>query len=218
MQRAVDSEPPLLGQLKRYEIERLFGSRSLGFDLAHPEPTVLTGANGSGKSTILRTIDSIGSGDWMRLLQLPFGRIVLTFDSRHTISISRQESALIIGMDSDDWRFDPTQLPQVELSESTLPIRRTGVRTWEYRGRVYNERQATRLVAVEQMLARDAPPWLVDLPHRFPILYITDQRLIVDPTLHRDPARTSMSSAVSTRRAVHEAARHLSRAIGITLR
>src|SRR5690349_24855421 len=77
---AADGPPPdPVGPLLQVEIESLLSRRDLAFDLTPERPTILTGSNGTGKSTVLRMINSVGSGDWLELGSLPFGSLALHF-------------------------------------------------------------------------------------------------------------------------------------------
>src|SRR5262249_25473887 len=78
-----------LGRLQSYSVKGLFGRFDYHFELDAHEPTLLTGVNGTGKSTILRTIDAVSAGRWDSLTEIPFDRLLLGFDGRH-VEISRK--------------------------------------------------------------------------------------------------------------------------------
>ena len=63
---------PTIGRLIKYEITDLFGIFDYMFDLDSAGLTLLTGVNGTGKSTILKTIDAVSTGNWVSLLEVPF--------------------------------------------------------------------------------------------------------------------------------------------------
>src|SRR5262249_26984985 len=89
--RQTDSTTGLdaLGRLQSYSVKGLFGRFDYHFELDAHEPTLLTGVNGTGKSTILRTVDAVSVGRWDSLTEIPFDRLLLGFDGRH-LEVSRK--------------------------------------------------------------------------------------------------------------------------------
>src|SRR5437016_5275165 len=83
--RQTDSTAGLdaLGRLQGYTVKGLFGRFDYHFALDAHEPTLLTGVNGTGKSTILRTIDAVSAGRWQSLAEIPFDRLLLSFGGRN---------------------------------------------------------------------------------------------------------------------------------------
>ena len=105
-----------VGRLVRYKITGLFGMFNYDFDLDPEGPTLLTGVNGTGKSTILRTIDGISTGSWGTLLRIPFRSLTLGFDSKREFNISRAKTRTQISLTGeDDW-----SIPQRPALERTL--------------------------------------------------------------------------------------------------
>src|ERR1022692_712193 len=82
------SRPPL-GRLRRYRVENLFDMVTYDFDLDPHGPTLLTGVNGTGKSTILKTIDAVSTGSWLALVEFPFTALTLEFDTNQIFQINR---------------------------------------------------------------------------------------------------------------------------------
>src|SRR5262245_61098298 len=78
-----------IGRLTGYSVKGLFGGVDYEFDLDVDEPTILTGANGAGKSTILRTVNAIASGSWPRLAQIPFRSLALAFERGPQLRVKR---------------------------------------------------------------------------------------------------------------------------------
>src|SRR5215468_1658412 len=81
-----------LGCLQSYSVKGLFGRFDYHFELDAHEPTLLTGVNGTGKSTILRTIDAVSAGRWGSLAEIPFDRLLLGF-GHPNIEVSRKPKA-----------------------------------------------------------------------------------------------------------------------------
>src|SRR6266545_4060547 len=73
--------PKSIGRLEHYSVSGLFGTRDIDFALDERAPTLLTGVNGTGKSTVLRTIDAISTGRWAVLFEIPFSLLTLRFSS-----------------------------------------------------------------------------------------------------------------------------------------
>jgi predicted ATP-binding protein involved in virulence len=92
-------QAPNLGHLAQVEVRGLFGDRRFRFDLDRREPTLLTGSNGTGKSTILRIIDAIGTGEWHALVRLPFTIASLEFESGETFVCHRSHDAFEVTCD-----------------------------------------------------------------------------------------------------------------------
>src|SRR5262245_52615611 len=57
--------------------------------LSQDEPTIITGSNGTGKSTILRMLEAVGTADWPTLSTLPFKTLRLKFDRLKQLRIDR---------------------------------------------------------------------------------------------------------------------------------
>src|SRR5437660_702327 len=92
-----------LGHLARYAVKGLFDHRDYSFAIDGDEPTILTGANGTGKSTILRTIDAVGSARWADLHRIPFKRLLLHFDTGADLRVTRKEDSLLVELDGKAW-------------------------------------------------------------------------------------------------------------------
>src|SRR4051812_30977644 len=101
---ALPDEP--LGRLVRYEAEGVFGFRHIDFDLNPEGMTILTGANGTGKSTVLRSINAISAGDLRAFWDLPLAAVTLTFQKRRRLRAERTSggvSLTLTGEKSYDW-------------------------------------------------------------------------------------------------------------------
>jgi ABC-type transport system involved in cytochrome c biogenesis ATPase subunit len=178
--------PKQVGRLLRYSIKGLFGHYEHKFDLAEEGPTVLTGPNGSGKTTVLKTINAIGAGEWTDLLRLPFRSLTLKFEDGPQLRVDRNRKGLKVtwGKESWLWGTEDNEQERLFLEESAAFEGRT---SWpDPRGVApspaeIRRRQAMRrhwLEHVETQM-RKAPAWIRDFDQRFPVRFITDQRLVI---------------------------------------
>ena len=79
--------------LKTIIVTKLFGSLRHRVPMAIGGPTVLTGGNGTGKSTILRLIDAVSRGDIEALVRAPIGGLELQFHSMPSLLHESHRSA-----------------------------------------------------------------------------------------------------------------------------
>lgn len=185
--------------LEFIEVRGLFGRLNYDIAVDRQLPTVLTGANGTGKSTILRLVHAIASGDLTPVVLAPIQEIRLSFAGEPDISISRIAADWRVrvkwGENEDDvqpydfsdfppWvnqalrEFDPEvedieQLLRIYARDSgrSLSEARTIARRIEKRSEVHAER----------------PEWLFHFQRKFQVLYVTDQRLVIGDAT--DPRR-----------------------------
>ena len=172
-----------LGRLDAYHIEGLWGRRTIHFSPVRPGPTLLTGANGSGKSTVLRTVHAVGSGLWLDLLATSFETLELHFDTGEWIRVSRvperSDEALLVALSGyEPWLLDRRELdfPDTDELGAYRGVRRLP-NGWEMEGRIYSASELRELLAIRDAAALDEAEWVADIPSRFPVLYIPDQRL-----------------------------------------
>ena len=212
-----------IGRLIRYEITELFGIFNYSFDLDAEGLTLLTGVNGTGKSTILRTIDAISTGNWFALLEIPFKSLTLGFDSDRELVVSRMKSQVTVALTGEDTWSLSTSSPSSSPSERGF-AREPEVFLSRYNQLLSLEREASAIseAAVRAELAhlrarlRDViplPKGAERLSYTFPVLFITDQRLIVDSPRKRSERESS--ERVSTRVAADEAARQIAQEISV---
>lgn len=178
-------------------IEGLFGERDLELKMATSGPTVLTGSNGTGKSTILRLVYAVSSMDIATLVNAPIRVLRLSFSHIPAFVMTRST-------DRDyEWTFewgphrdivtskgDIGNLPewvidalrdndfnvQAALDHLLDYVNRSDVRPDEYRA-------ARDLLSGldPQVLRPSAPAWMELLQDAFPAVFVTDQRLVVEP-------------------------------------
>jgi ABC-type transport system involved in cytochrome c biogenesis ATPase subunit len=209
-----------LGRLHRYSITGLFDTFTYDFDLDTQGPTLLTGVNGTGKSTILRTIDAVSTGSWLTLAELPFRSMTLEFDSERSLKIERLNGGMQVSLTGEEsWEFtgardniDIMHLRDLEAELEYLRNAETDVYSADSRSeaRELSRRQAIlveRRYEIERRIRAGRhprfPEWSARLGEIFPVLFITDQRLIID----------SPNRERSTRAAADEVARQIAREI-----
>jgi len=217
-----DGQAETLGHLRELAIRGLFETRSYTFQLERKEPTLLTGSNGTGKSTILRIIDAIGTGSWRTLLNYPFSSITLTFESGTEITAEKHEpNRLVVVLNGQSFDFDVSQAP-VELSDEDIARilpdfhRLTSGRFADPGGRLLSREEVWEKIATTgyTVLSREFKP-LAEFVNAFPLLYITDQRLVVSE--ERLAANRTRAVRTPNRGAADLAARELSHQSQIAL-
>lgn len=216
--RRTSSPKPLskLGRLRTYRIENLFENFTYDFDLDSNGPTLLTGVNGTGKSTILRTIDAVSTCRWTTLAQVPFTSLALGFDTDRVLKVDRLEGGFNISLTGESsWKF--TLVPEYEADRRLfIDLQReyAALRALEEEAPMSeHDLDEIRREAVERRLAAEhyrtrqspAPEWAAKLAELFPVLFITDQRLIIE-----SPGRASGRER-STRAAADDVARQIVR-------
>ena len=184
----LDEVPDPYGRLVRYEISGLFGQHDHAFDLELEEPTILTGANGTGKSTILRTINAVGTGRWGQLLAVPFKSFTLRFENAPLVRVTKIKSGLRIEHGGEDWRWDPTGS---EASGAALDRRQMELFQAEYsdlfdRDPALARREIARRVREHRLPegywpkeTLHPPDFVRRIPAAFSVRFVTDQRLVI---------------------------------------
>jgi ABC-type lipoprotein export system ATPase subunit len=182
------------GGLRRIVVRGLFGLRNYDIDVDSKFPTVLTGSNGTGKSTLLRLVNAASTGDLWTLATAPLERLELHFahmdpfrlvapafgesaevqwgDRKHILQVSSVIAEL------PDWAMRVLQEraggPAPDLLESLTASAQTSGVSFEEFGEIRDVITGTRLLLPE------APEWLGEMTEQFPVLFVTDQRLVVD--------------------------------------
>jgi ABC-type branched-subunit amino acid transport system ATPase component len=216
--------PPTLGRLRRYRVTKLFDTFNYDFDLDVHGPTLLTGVNGTGKSTILRTIDAISTGRWDALVEVPFSSLELEFDTDRVITVERSSGEMQVSLTGEkSWNFpfnpdfdtDLTYIREVDRELARLRRMEEELYALEVPDREREVVLAERRQLIERRLHllqsrtrhQPVPSWPSELSERFPVLFITDQRLIIDSP------RRSTERERSTRAAADEVARQIAQEI-----
>jgi energy-coupling factor transporter ATP-binding protein EcfA2 len=193
--------------LARIVVRGLFGQRDVDIQMAVGEPTILTGANGTGKSTLLKLVNAVSEGNLQVLASLPLESFELYFENLPTFRLIRGSKSrgptVTWGNEKVDLRHLDTKLfsdfpvwvnelvmsaADADLAEllsdeararglTSDEYRRLRERLFLWRGRSHSEETHNR-----------KPDWINKLPEAFPVLFVTDQRLIVE---HERSGRTN---------------------------
>ena len=203
-QASLDEAPVPYGRLVRYEISGLFGQHDHAFDLELEEPTILTGANGTGKSTILRTINAIGTGAWPQLFALPFKSLTLRFEHSPLIRVTRLKGSLKVEHGGEAWRLNARD-QRVRMQAAGLDLEvpldqfefdEPGLSQAAKAERVYRSLRAERAWRHERDLfeAGEIPEPLREISKRIRVRFVTDQRLVLYGDVPRRPASRRRAS------------------------
>lgn len=93
-------------------IKNLFGLYSYEIEIPKDRKlNIITGLNGTGKTTILKILDNLSKGNLYYIFELPFNEICLRFDER-TLKITSSE---IIKKDAGSGDEDKDDIPDKEL-------------------------------------------------------------------------------------------------------
>ncbi|MEU2655870.1 AAA family ATPase [Streptomyces sp. NPDC007325] len=170
------------GYLRKYSILGLFDFHNHTFHFDVNEPTILTGSNGTGKSTVLRTINWISSGDWASLARLDFGKIVLDFDNAELVVRKIDYEHLEVTLRADSFRPKPWRYSRQAdpLADRDL-VRRLSVLQEELPFDEWEELSAsTRQHLISRLTGErhsNRPLWIEKLSTSFPVVFVSDQRL-----------------------------------------
>ncbi len=211
-------------RLLEIRIFGLFGDRTFRISIEDEFPTVLTGGNGTGKSTILRLVHAVASGDLIALADAPLERMDLLMSDESVISLNRRRPLRAFEL---TWRGNSTILPSVagvnqlpkwarELFadnnfDSKLSFAATFERARELR---ISFQEAQRIRELFGNMTQDAsvrtnpPTWVEELRAGFDTVFVTDQRLVAEQD---DSPRTSQTRRL--RSAVELASADLGRRI-----
>lgn len=218
-----DHHTDTVGHMRELSIRGLFDTRSYTFELDLKEPTLLTGSNGSGKSTILRIVDAIGTGIWLTLLSYPFLSITLKFESGTELTVERADPKnLIVVLNGQRFDIDGSQVP---FDVDDDGIRRlmpeyhymASGRFADAYGNVFSREELVEKAYSLGHLAALSEEYrpLAEFVESFPLLYVTDQRLVVSE--ERLAAQRPKPVRLANRGAADLAARELGRLIQNTL-
>nr|VFK50363.1 MAG: Predicted ATP-binding protein involved in virulence [Candidatus Kentron sp. TUN]VFK51532.1 MAG: Predicted ATP-binding protein involved in virulence [Candidatus Kentron sp. TUN]VFK55990.1 MAG: Predicted ATP-binding protein involved in virulence [Candidatus Kentron sp. TUN] len=82
--------------LKKIQIKGLFDKFDYEIELKEGGLTILTGPNGYGKTTILKTINAVATGNLAFFFKLPFAEITLVPDGAETICLRKKNETIEI--------------------------------------------------------------------------------------------------------------------------
>lgn len=200
--------PEPLGNIRSLQIDGLLGRPPLELRPARGGPTLLTGANGSGKSTILKALEAVGTGRWSVLVELPLSALRVEFESGEYIRVARHgDRRLLLSSGRQRWTFDQSRFEffqrQYRRVIRDLPTRESGSSPAEHLDVPVDPNDLPAFLRKEL-----APPeWVADFVQRFEVQFITDQRLVVQETNQRRTGR----EVVPIRRVVEHYAEELGR-------
>lgn len=186
--------PPSGIALESIEIGGLFGRPEFSIHLDSTQPTILTGANGTGKSTILRLINALANSDIITLASAPLERLALRVRGLETFVMTKSDShgfdlswgERIGRLEVSKRVLDLPLWSRQLLEESRFDVEEAAERMSELAGS--NGVPFAEYVAVREGLAAikgsgpvlTAPDWLSEYGAAFPVLYVSDQRLVTE--------------------------------------
>lgn len=206
-------------------MRKLFGTKNYDIDLSTNAPTILTGSNGSGKSTILSLVKAVSAGDLITMARAPLELFELSFDKGRPFLFKKNVS---LGTCSIEWgEYSPHSFRGI-VDEDELPdwardfsfdFSKIGQKTAAMELRdlarvnhvpLSEYRRVANLVAfaTEGPEGADVPAWLAHLQNEFPVALITDQRLLMEGGDSRRDV-LSKNTNQSTLRAVENASRQI---------
>jgi energy-coupling factor transporter ATP-binding protein EcfA2 len=160
---SVESGPGLaLWPLKQVKVVGLFGMRSYSLPL-DPSTTIVTGENGSGKSTVLRAIHLISNGLWGAFHDLPLGAIELSFADGTRLEAANSDAGVVLSGRGEPWTIDVQTMEYADprrrrewlaLSRDLEGRQRAGAPTASLRRRLADLRAQAEVV--------EGPDWVAD--------------------------------------------------------
>jgi ABC-type lipoprotein export system ATPase subunit len=198
--------------LESVEITGLFGRPRFTLFLDQKQPTILTGANGTGKSTILRLINALSNSDVLTLASAPLEKLVLNVQGIEAFTMTKSEvspgftlswgnrrgrisvSKRVLDLPSwatqilEECRFDVDEA----IEKMAEGIGTHGIPFGEY----LPAREALMAIKGSGQVVT-APDWLSEYGAAFSVLFISDQRLVterVNRRRHGAPSRQKTNS------------------------
>jgi ABC-type ATPase involved in cell division len=185
--------------LESVEITGLFGRPKYTLNLDQNRPTILTGANGTGKSTILKIISALSNGDVVALASAPLDSITLNVRGLEPLSMVRAESGRGFELTWGDYsgRLDATrELLDMPLWATQL-LEESSFDPDEALERISETAQGNGIPFAEYAFVREGlrtagespviqmPDWLSEFGSAFPVLFVSDQRLVTEKSNKR---------------------------------
>lgn len=183
-------------KLTEIQVVELFGNRTFRVRLNDNFPTVLTGGNGTGKSTILRLVHAAASGDLLALADAPLSKLAFLFSNGDSFELSRERpnEGVKIG-----WRHYEAILPLSPGVNQLPKWARDLLVEQNYDPKVaqslaYDRGRDLRLSYTEVRRVREIfetmessasenlelPNWIEELRTTFDTVFVTDQRLVAE--------------------------------------
>jgi chromosome segregation ATPase len=191
------NDQPPLWPLTEIGVAGLFGDRTFSMPLV-PSATILTGENGSGKSTVLRAIHLLALERWRDFADLPLRGLTLSFAGGEQLVAEVDEAGVHFESGQQSWTFDREAAEQIDprlLNELSFARRALPVNSARRQRELARQRELMRrhdrvvrhaVLSAEEMAAFVTPDWLSDLTARFQTKLISARRL--EHRLRPDPA------------------------------
>lgn len=208
--------------LTRIAVDGLFdeSARSYELDLEAEQPTVLTGANGTGKSTLLRLVKAAATADFWALANAPLREFRLIFGDGAEFQLKRarggqggtvgwrgnvHEIDVQLMLDLPEWTIDFVGIldSQVARREFSAVANRNGL---DYQEML---RMRQRVARVDVSEVSKGPSWYESFQNRLKVVWISDQRLVVESRRRSIPVAPGEESQVTTELAVRSASDRL---------
>lgn len=196
-------------RLTKVTIEGLFGNRDYDIDFVGGAPVILTGANGTGKSSILRLVNAVSKGDALTLFRAPVNSLHLQFSDGRIFGLKRAPNGdvhlqyadrrgIIKGASQltdlppmalrllEEFNFDP--VAALDAFRESLFINELAFDDYQA------SRQALSTLVDEPRSFVTTPPVLTQVADDFEVLFVTDQRLIKAEPERNTPNRYRPSS------------------------
>ncbi|NEC06150.1 AAA family ATPase [Streptomyces sp. SID7909] len=198
------------GRLLHYSVSGLFGYYDHEFDLDVDEPTILTGANGTGKTTVLRSIDWISRGHFGPLGRIEFGTMILLFEEAmleiQKVSNGHLELQLKRRTETAKfWHYSLESESRLTPSMEIFRLREAiGIEDWD---ELSPDERNLLIHRYAPEPESDKPEWVSSLPKSFPALFVTDQRLA--PERRRRPKKRGGGETIGVVAAIEAAVLHI---------
>jgi hypothetical protein len=156
-------------------------------------------------------IQSVGSANWKRADRISFEAVRLHFDSDSTLAVTRSEQGLQIQLNGDQWSWDRD--PRLTWAQAATAQAAKGVVTsythtidppWsvEVGDDVVWSNAIRSGTAFFETSGANVPEWVRTLPLHFPLLYISDQRLLIESTQAQGQGTRVLQDAIARQAAV----------------
>ncbi len=137
--------------------------------------TILTGQNGSGKTTIMKAVHFAAAGRFAELAQLPISKLTLTFgeEAGEKFSVTSGDSGDITVEDSNGHSWP------VPVAAAGQPDRAAHARMRAAEARSRPEREHFLQIAAEESESADddAPTWVKNFRENFKTTFVSTRRL-----------------------------------------
>ncbi|WP_432511776.1 AAA family ATPase [Kineococcus sp. SYSU DK001] len=191
--------------LTRVIVTGLFGLRNYDIRLDESATTVLTGGNGTGKSTILRLINAVATGDVRTLVRAPVSELTLIFVDQSVFRLTPEAGRRaavnwrgnegyveesLVDPDIPEWAH--TAVLEGDEADEQMELLRSAALEAEVstdevirvRRRLLARRDSLRVSSSKErrdFVEYSAPDWFSELSENFAVLFVSDQRLVTVP-------------------------------------